>query len=52
MYLFLSFIPISLILVSIIASISPEYDTVFRYAILGKIIPGIDTILPKDISSI
>ncbi|MDD1371331.1 YhjD/YihY/BrkB family envelope integrity protein [Metamycoplasma hyosynoviae] len=52
MYLFLSFIPISLILVSIITSIRPEYNFIFRHVILGRIIPNIETILPQDISTI
>ena len=52
MYLFLSFIPISIILVSIIAPIRPEYDVIFRYAILGRIIPGIESVLPKSITEI
>lgn len=52
LYLFLSFIPVSLILLSIITPIRAEYDIVFRHAILGLIIPGISEIIPENISTV
>lgn len=52
LYLFLSFIPVSLILLSVITPIRPQYDIVFRHAILGLIIPGISEIIPQDISTV
>ncbi|WP_412031825.1 YihY/virulence factor BrkB family protein [Metamycoplasma buccale] len=51
MYLFLSFIPISCLLISVIGPIKIEYNIVLRYAILGRIIPGVQDTLP-DMTSI
>ncbi|WP_373437765.1 YhjD/YihY/BrkB family envelope integrity protein [Metamycoplasma equirhinis] len=47
MYLFLSFIPVSILLIGIIGSISERYEVVLKFIILGQIIPGISDIVPK-----
>ncbi|ACF06983.1 Ribonuclease BN-like family [Metamycoplasma arthritidis] len=51
MYLFLSFIPIACLLLSVIGPISPEYNAILKLAILGRIIPGVEKVLP-DMASI
>ncbi|RMA77482.1 membrane protein [Metamycoplasma subdolum] len=47
LYLFLSFIPIVCIVISVLGAISPKYDIVVRFIILGKIIPGIESTIPN-----
>ncbi|AWX42647.1 Ribonuclease BN-like family [Metamycoplasma cloacale] len=47
LYLFLSFIPVSILMTAIIGPINEHYDIVLRYVILGSVIPGIQDVLPK-----
>lgn len=47
MYLFLSFIPISILMLGIIGSVDEKYEVVLKNVILGQIIPGISEVIPS-----
>ncbi|TPR54309.1 YihY/virulence factor BrkB family protein [Metamycoplasma neophronis] len=47
MYLFLSFIPITCLLLGVIGSISAKYEVVLEHVMLGQIIPGISQVIPS-----